>query len=601
MASNIVLSTEEFKVVGTRPIRHDGLDKVTGKARYSADMALPDMLHGKILRSPHAHARIRSIDASRALAMDGVEAVVTSADFPQPAGRVRDLAEGAMSNPKWVSNNCMASGKALYKGHAVAGVAATSVHLAEMALALIDVDYEVLPSVTDVLEAMKADAPVLHERLANVQDSGIRAGGLRSEDDDEASTNVANRYVFENGDIEKGFQEADVVVEREFRTATVHQGYIEPHATTAQWNIDGKITLWSSSQGHFIIRDTTAMILGVPVSNIKVIPMEIGGGFGGKTVVYLEPVAALLSKKTGRPVKITMSRTEVFEGTGPTSGSYMRVKIGATNSGRITAADATLMYEAGGFPGSPINQGLQCILGAYDIANGRLEGCDVVLNKPKAAAYRAPGTPAAAFAAETVIDEIAEKLGMDPLEFRLLNGSKEGTRRIPGPMFPRIGYLETVQAAKEHEHYSAELTNGRNGGVRGRGVASGFWFNGTGPASAHATVTSDGTISLVEGSADIGGGRASMAMHVAEVLGIPAEDVKPQVGDTDSVGFTSMTAGSGATFKSGWACYEAAMDVKRQLVERAARIWDITPDNVEYKDGVISHISDPELSFTFKQ
>jgi len=601
MASNIVLSTEEFKVVGTRPIRHDGLDKVTGKARYSADMALPDMLHGKILRSPHPHARIKSIDANRALAMDGVEAVVTSEDFPQPAGRVRDLAEGAMSNPKWVSNNCMASGKALYKGHAVAGVAATSVHLAEMALALIDVNYEVLPSVIDVLEAMKDDAPVLHERLANVNDSGIRAGGLRSEEDKEASTNVANRYVFENGDIEKGFQEADVVVEREFRTATVHQGYIEPHATTAQWNIDGKITIWSSSQGHFIIRDTTALILGVPVSNIKVIPMEIGGGFGGKTVVYLEPVAALLSKKTGRPVKITMSRAEVFEGTGPTSGSYMRVKIGATKAGRITAADATLMYEAGGFPGSPINQGLQCILGAYEIANGRLEGCDVVLNKPKAAAYRAPGTPAAAFAAETVIDEIAERLGIDALEFRLLNGAKEGTRRIPGPMFPRIGYLETVQAAKDHEHYSAALTKGRNGGLLGRGVASGFWFNGTGPASAHATVISDGTISLVEGSADIGGGRASMAMHVAEVLGIPAEDVKPQVGDTDSVGFTSLTAGSGATFKSGWACYEAAMDVKRQLVERAARIWDITPDNVEYKGGVISHVSDPELSFTFKQ
>ena len=601
MASNIVLSNQEFNVVGTRPIRHDGMDKVTGKARYSADIQLPDMLHGKILRSPHAHARIRSIDASRALATPGVKAVVTSADFPQPTGKLIDIGEGAMANPKWITNNLMASEKALYKGHAVAAVAAASLALAEAALALIDVDYEVLPSVVRVEDAMKSGAPVLHERLANVTDSNIRAGGLRADDDLEKSTNIANRYEFETGDVAKGFKEADVVVEREFRTASVHQGYIEPHAATAMWNPDGKVTIWCSSQGHFQIRDNSAMVMGIPVSNIKVVPMEIGGGFGGKTVIYLEPVAAMLSKKTGQPVKITMSRTEVFEGTGPTSGSYIRVKLGANKAGRITAADATIMYEAGAFPGAPINQGLQCMLGPYDIANGRVEGCDVVVNKPKAAAYRAPGTPAAAFAAETVIDEVAEKLGIDPLEFRLMNGAKEGTRRIPGPMFPRIGYLETVQAAKEHEHYNAPVSKARNGGKVGRGVATGFWFNGTGPASATATVISDGTVSLLEGSPDIGGNRAALAMQVAEVLGISAEDVKPTIGDTDSVGFTSITAGSGATFKSGWACYEAANDIKQQFIERAARIWDISPDNVQYENGVISHTSDPELKFTFKQ
>ena len=601
MASNIVLSNQEFDVVGSRPIRHDGVDKVTGKARYSADFYLPDMLHGKILRSPHAHARIKSIDASRALATPGVKAVVTSADFPQPTGKLLDIGEGAMANPKWISNNLMAAEKALYKGHAVAAVAATSAALAETALSLIDVDYEVLSSVVNVADAMKADAPVLHERLTNATDSNVRAGGLRSDDDHEKSTNIANRYEFELGDVAKGFEEADVVVEREFRTASVHQGYIEPHAATAMWNPDGKITIWCSSQGHFQIRDNSALVLGVPVSNIKVVPMEIGGGFGGKTQIYLEPVAAMLSKKSGQAVKMTMSRADVFEGTGPTSGSSMRIKLGANKAGKITAADATIMYEAGAFPGAPINQGLQCMLGPYDIANGRVEGCDVVVNKPKAAAYRAPGTPAAAYAAETVIDEISEKLGIDPLEFRLMNGAKEGTRRIPGPMFPRIGYLETLQAAKEHEHYSAPLSEARNGGKVGRGVASGFWFNGTGPASATATVISDGTVSLLEGSPDIGGNRAALAMHVAEVLGIDAEDVKPTIGDTDSVGFTSMTAGSGATFKSGWACYEAANDIKLQLIERAAVIWDISPDLVQYENGVISHTSDSELKFTFKQ
>ena len=597
MASNVVLSNEEFNVVGSRPIRHDGNDKVTGRARYSADMTLPRLLHGKILRSPHAHARIKAIDPTRALALSGVKAVVTSADFAQPSGKVADLGEGAMANPKWISNNCMASEKALYKGHAVAAVAATSLQVAEEALALIDVDYEVLPAVTDIIEAMKDDAPVLHERLANSQNVNIRPGGLRDDDDAGKATNISNHFVFELGDAEKGFKEADIIVEREYRTATVHQGYIEPHSATAMWGEDGKLTVWCSSQGHFQIRDLTSLVLGIPVSQIKVVPMEIGGGFGGKTVIYLEPVAAALSKKAGRPVKISMARPEVFEATGPTSGSFIRVKIGANKEGMITAADVTMMYEAGGFPGSPIVQACQCVLTPYEVANGRIEGYDVVVNKPKAAAYRAPGVPAAAFATESVIDEICEKLGMDPLEFRVKNGTQEGSRRIPGPVLQTVGYQETLAAAMQTDHYKSTL----EGPNRGRGVAAGFWFNGTGPACATASVNGDGTVSLTEGSPDIGGGRASMAMQMAEVLGISAEDVHPSVGDTDAVGYTSLTAGSGATFKSGWASYEAAHDIKQQMIERAARIWEIDVKDVEFKEGVASHKSDPELKLNFKQ
>ena len=597
MASNVVLSNEEFNVVGSRPIRHDGNDKVTGRARYSADMTLPRLLHGKILRSPHAHARIKAIDPTRALALSGVKAVVTSADFAQPSGKVADLGEGAMANPKWISNNCMAAEKALYKGHAVAAVAATSLQVAEEALALIDVDYEVLPAVTDIIEAMKDDAPVLHERLANSQNVDIRPGGLRDDDDAGKATNISNHFVFELGDAEKGFKEADIIVEREYRTATVHQGYIEPHSATAMWGEDGKLTVWCSSQGHFQIRDLTSLVLGIPVSQIKVVPMEIGGGFGGKTVIYLEPVAAALSKKAGRPVKISMARPEVFEATGPTSGSFIRVKIGANKEGMITAADVTMMYEAGGFPGSPIVQACQCVLTPYEVANGRIEGYDVVVNKPKAAAYRAPGVPAAAFATESVIDEICEKLGMDPLEFRVKNGTQEGSRRIPGPVLQTVGYQETLAAAMQTDHYKSTL----EGPNRGRGVAAGFWFNGTGPACATASVNGDGTVSLTEGSPDIGGGRVSMAIQMAEVLGIPAEDVHPSVGDTDAVGYTSLTAGSGATFKSGWASYEAAHDIKQQIIERAARIWEIDVKDVEFKEGLASHKSDPELKLNFKQ
>ena len=597
MASNVDISDQAFNVVGTRPIRHDGNDKVTGRARYSADMTLPRMLVGKVLRSPHAHAKINSIDTSKAEALSGVLAIVTSADFAQPGGKITDLGEGAMANPKWISNNVMAAEKALYKGHAVAAVAAINNEIAEQAAALIDVDYEVLPAVTDVLEAMKDDAPVLHERLANSTTADIRPGGLRDDDDTEKATNISNHFTFELGDADKGFKAADVIIEREYRTATVHQGYIEPHTATAMWGEDGKLTVWGSSQGHFQIRDLISLVLGIPVSHIKVVPMEIGGGFGGKTVIYLEPVVAALSMKSRRPVKISMGRSEVFQATGPTSGSATRVKIGANNDGKITAADITMIYEAGAFPGSPIVQACQCVLTPYEIADGRIEGYDVVVNKPKAAAYRAPGVPAASFAVESVIDEIAQKLGVDPLEFRVKNGVKEGSRRIPGPVLQQVGYMETLSAAMNSDHYKSKL----EGPNRGRGVAAGFWFNGTGPACATGSVNADGTVSLVEGNPDIGGGRASMAMQMAEVLGIPAEDVHPSVGDTDSVGYTSLTAGSGATFKSGWASYEAAHDIRQQMINRAARIWEVTADDVEYSNGVASHKSDPELKLTFKQ
>ncbi|HIM80972.1 MAG TPA: xanthine dehydrogenase family protein molybdopterin-binding subunit [Dehalococcoidia bacterium] len=594
---NIVLATGDYKVVGTRPIRHDGADKVTGQAKYGADIILPGLLHGKILRSPHAHARIKSIDTSKAEAAPGVHAVVTSADWEQPTGKVEDLAEGSIHNLRFMSNNILAYGKVLYKGHAVAAVAAANPHQAEEALALIDVDYEVLTPVHNFREAMKEGAPLLHERLETLSDPGLRAGGYKSDEDTAKGSNVANHFEFRVGDVEKGFQEADVIVEKETNTAAVHQGYIEPHTGTAMWQPDGSLTVWSSTQGHFNARDLLSRLLNMPVSKIKVIPMEIGGGFGAKGILYSEPVAALLAGKAGRPVKVTMSRTEVFEASGPTSATNIKIKVGATNNGKLVAGEAHLIYESGAFPGSPVPGGCNCIMGPYDIPNTYLEGSDVLVNHPKSAAYRAPGAPAAAFAMETAIDELCEKLGMDPLEFRLLNSAKEGTRRATGPLMPKVGLVETVQAAKDHPHYGTPL----EGPYRGRGVASGFWGNGTGPASAMAMVNTDGTVSLVEGSADLSGTRVAFAQQLAEVLGIPAEEIKPTVGDTESIGFTSNSGGSGATFKSGWAVYEAGQDVKRQMIRRAAKIWDIPEEDVEYTDGVLQHKSDTELKLTFRQ
>jgi CO/xanthine dehydrogenase Mo-binding subunit len=576
----------DYQVIGTRPIRHDGVDKVTGRALYGADVQLAGLLHGRILRSPYAHARIRRIDASKALALAGVEAVVTSEDLPAHGNQIAELGEGAI-NLRHLSCNILAREKALYKGHAVAAVAATSPHIAEEALKLIDVQYEPLPPVLDVRAAMKDGTPLLHDDLFT-ESLGKTAA---------KPSNVAKHFQFKLGDVEKGLAQAAVVIEHEFDTATVHQGYIEPHNATAMFNPDGNVTIWCSTQGAFSVRAQVAELLAIPVSRIRVVPMEIGGGFGGKIRVYLEPVAAVLSKKTGRPVKVLMNRAEVFEGTGPTPGSFMRVKMAADASGRLTAAQAYLAFEAGAFPGSPVGAGAMCVFACYDIPNVHIDGYDVVVNKPATSAYRAPGATNAAFAVETVVDELCEKLKIDPLDFRIRNAAREGTRRADGPVYPRIGMIETTEAAKATEHYRSPL----RGPNRGRGVASGFWFNVGLKSSATASVNGDGTVSLVEGSTDIGGTRTSLAMQLAEALGIRAEDVRPVVGDTDQVGYNDVTGGSRVTFASGWAVYEAAQDIKRQLIARAAQLWEVPPDDVSYEAGVLRSRSDAARRMTFKE
>jgi xanthine dehydrogenase molybdenum-binding subunit len=562
-----------FKVIGTRPMRHDGTDKVTGRALYGADIRLPGMLYGAVLRSPYGHARIRSIDTRQAEKLPGVRAVITAADLPSLEDKVTELGEGVI-NQRYQSDNVLAREKVLYFGHALAAVAATNVHIAQEALDLIQVDYEVLPPVLDTMQAMRPDAPVL-------------LGELRMKEFGEKSSqpgNIAEHFQHKFGDVEKAFADAEVVVEHEFFTTTVHQGYIEPHNGTALWNNDGQITIWCSTQGSFGVRDQVSDILQVPVAKIRVIPMEIGGGFGGKNPVYLEPLAAVLSRKSGnRPVKLTMNRAEVLAATGPTSGSHIRVKMGADKNGKITAAQAYLAYEAGAYPGGPVGAGAGVMFAPYVIPNILIDGYDVVVNKPRAAAYRAPGGTNANFTAEVVIDELAEKLGIDPLEFRRINGVKEGDRHTEGPVYNRIGFLETIDAAVNSEHYRSRL----EGPHRGRGVASGYWGNYGGKSSASASLNPDGSVSLVEGSVDIGGGRTAIAMQLAETLGIPAEMIRPTVGDTDAVGYTEGTYGSRTTFATGWAVYELGNKMIQEMTCRAAEYWEVEPEQVRYADGCL--------------
>jgi CO/xanthine dehydrogenase Mo-binding subunit len=578
--------SQRYRVIGTRPIRHDGADKVTGRARYGADIQLPGMLYGAVLRSPHPHARIVRIDTSRAASAPGVRAVVTAADLPEQGDRIVQLGEGSV-NMRHLSANVLARDKVLYVGHAVAAVAADNVHLAEEALRQIEVQYEPLPAVLDVLQAMRDDAPVLN---ADVRTASF---GAAPPPPDSRPTNVARHFLFEKGDVALGFRQADVVVEGTFTTATVHQGYIEPHNATALWNADGKITIWMSTQGAFTARQQTAELLRVPVSRVKVVPMEIGGGFGGKITVYLPPVAALLSRKTGRPVKLVMTRSEVFQGTGPTPGSYLRVKLGASRDGRLLAGDAWIAFEAGAFPGSPIGPACMCVFACYDLPHARVEGFDVCVNKPRSNAYRAPGSTHVAFATETLVDELCTRLDIDPAEFRLRNAARQGTRRVDGPVFGPIGLVETIQAIRDSDHYRTPL----EGKYRGRGIASGFWFNAGLKSTVTATVNLDGTVSLLEGSPDIGGTRTSIAMQLAETLGIAAEDVIPTVADTDTAGYTDVTGGSRVTFSTGIAAIEAARDIQRQLIQRAARLWEVDPAGLIYADGAVQAPDGRRLPF----
>lgn len=548
----------EFKQVGTRPNRPDGVDKVTGRAMYGADMTMPGMLVGRILRCPHAHAKIKSIDASAALALKGVKAVVTGDDFARPEDDfLRDVQE-----------NCMARGKALYDGHAVAAVAAIDAATAKAALKLIKVEYEILPHVTDVDAAMKSGAPIVQDgrTLENVP------AGM--------SGNVTSHSEFGHGDPKAGFAKADKVVERSFKTAATHQGYIEPHAAVASVTTDGKGELWCCTQGHFFVRTLCAGMMGMEASQLRVTASEIGGGFGGKTTVFIEPVALMLSKKAGRPVKVVMTRDEVFRATGPTVSTSIDVKIGMTKDGRITAGEAYLRYSGGAFPCGTIDMGGQAAFAAYDLEHVRTYGWNVLTNRPKEAAYRAPGAPQAIYAVESVVDELCLALKLDPLDVRLKNAAKKGTKSSYGPTFPEIGLVATLEAAKKHPHYAAPLGEGQ-----ARGLSCGFWFNFGGNTCVSLNVNTDGTVGITEGNPDIGGSRASVSLMAAEELGVPYEQIRTIVADTNSLGYNDVTDGSRVTFAVGLATIKAARDAIQKMCKRAAKVWDIDEEAVEWKDG----------------
>ncbi|SPJ28071.1 xanthine dehydrogenase family protein molybdopterin-binding subunit [Falsiruegeria mediterranea] len=548
----------DFTFVGTRPDRPDGLDKVTGRAKFGADAVAPGMLFGAIVRSPHAHARIVKIDTSKAEAMKGVKAVVTRADFAT-----------GLTGEFWnVQENVMAGDTALYDGHAVAAVAATSALDARDAAKLIEVEYEVLPHVTDVDKAMAADAPVIRDGTA---DGSVPEG---------MHPNVVRYHESGHGDVAAGFAEADLVIEDSFKTEATHQGYIEPHACLASLGADGKGELWCTTQGHWYAQKHCAALLGIETSQLRVTASEIGGGFGGKTTVFIEPVALALSRKANRPVKLVMSRSEVLRATGPTSSTSMDVKIGMKKDGTITAAEGVFRLQGGAFPGAPMEFTAMCAFAPYALENVRQVGYDVIANRPKQAAYRAPGSPMAAFAVESVIDLLCQELDLDPVEVRLKNASKKGTKASYGPRFDDIGLVECLEAARDHPHYSAPLEQGQ-----GRGISCGFWFNHGGETSVSLALSEDGTVQVSVGTPDIGGSRASMALMASETLGIPYENIRVTIADTATLGYNDVSHGSRVTYASGLATIKAAQAAIAEMCKRAAAKWGIPEDAVKWEDG----------------
>ena len=571
----------EYSVVGKRLPRVDALEKVTGEAVFSVDVSLPNMIHGKVLRSPHAHAAVVRLDVTKARTLDGVLAVVTASDVPGYKNR------GELS---FTQLPHLARDKVVYAGQPVAAVAAVSVEIAEKALDLIEIDYEELPPVLDPLEATQPSSPLVHDILRTniITDS--------QPDRDDKRSNVAYHFKINKGDLEAGFNEADIILENTYRTQKVNHGFIEPFAAVASVDKAGKVTVWTHSQGLFTARQMIAHFLALPTSQVKLVPVEIGGGFGGKTYQPVAPLCGLLAMKSGRPVRMEMTRDEVIKDSRPAAESIVTIKMGVTRKGLITAASASLIYDSGAYP--EMSHGMFTsgnVLCQYKIPNVSIDTKDVLTNKVPSAYYRAPATPQAHFAMESHLDIIAETLDMNPLQLRILNAAEEGDTQPNGEVFSRVGFKETLERMVDYLQIKGKL-EGKN---RGRGIACGFWHGGSGGFGVYINVNNDGSVNLVLGVTDISGSRTSIAQIVAEELGLPLDQVKVVIGDTETGPWGSNSVGSLTVYSLSTAAYRACQDVKAQLSSLAAKRFEVDPSEIEFSKGLFQVKANTEKSISF--
>ena len=582
---------QEYRIVGKPITRIEGVGKVTGKTVYADDMKLPRMLHAKLLGSPHAHARIKSIDASKARNYPGIAAVITAAELPPFRKSESDRRHAIF-----------AVDETLFYGQPVAAVLADEPHTAEAALELIEVEYEELTPVLDPVAAIREDSPLARSPLGEVdrtEEKGHITAEVEQKEAEGEPSNIASQMSFTRGDVEQGFAEADVIVEETWRSAMVHQSYIEPHATIADYDPgpDGELAIWTSTQAPFYIRDEVSKALRMPESRIRVTATEVGGGFGGK--IYLtELMVAMLAMAVRRPVKYIMSRKEDMLAATPAPQAIIDLKTGMKKDGTLTALKARLIYDSGAFPGAPMLPGCLTVGGYYKCANLEIRGLEVLTNKVSVGALRAPGAHNATFALESHMDMMAKELGLDPLEVRFKNAMEEGDPLPSGQPYTRIGLKQCLDAIGNSQLWK-DRSEAKQHPNRGIGLAVGGWLGGLQPASAIVSLNGDGTINVIVGSADITGTNTSFAQITAEVLSVPLSMVGVTTGDTKSAPFAGMSAGSKTTITVGLAVKKAAEDAQQQMLKIASRRLECEPDDLEMIDGEIRVKGSSDKSLTF--
>jgi len=590
-------TTRDVKGVGLSIPRPDGPEKVTGQVQYVADLKPRGLLHAKLLRSPHAHARIVSIDTSRARALPGVRAVITAADIPQLKRKAPTRAHAVL-----------AIDRVVFVGQPVAAVAADELAIAEEALDLIDVRYEVLPAAVDPLQSMKPGAPPVAEAGTEADTSEALAhgsvSGVTTETKPAKAVNISQQAKLGRGDVAKGFAESDVVIEKTYRIPMVHQGYLEPHAVLAQWDTNGQLTLWASTQGSFNTRSEVAEVLELPENTIKVIPMECGGGFGGKIRALCEPITAVLARVTGRPVRYVMTRREELEAGNPAPQVIIRLKSGVKRDGTLMALEAETVIESGAFSGAVLAVSSVFLASLYLWPAFEVRGFEVLTHKPSIAAYRAPVAPHTIFAIDSHMEQIALVLGMDPVEFRLRHLQSEGKPMANNQPWLNNGAIEVLQRIAEHPLWKNRAqwkASGENGRLRGTGLALGGWLGGLQPTGATVRLNPDGSLQVLTGQVDIAGTNIALAQIAASAYGVDIDKVKITTGDTDVAPVTGLSAGSKTIYTVGVAVMEAAKNARQQTLEIAAKEMEAAVQDLEIENERVVVRGVPDRGVTLAQ
>jgi CO/xanthine dehydrogenase Mo-binding subunit len=586
-------TTRDVKGVGVSIPRPDGPEKVTGRVQYVADIQPKGLLHAKLLRSPHAHAKIVSIDVSAAKALPGVRAVLTARDIPHLKKKAPTRAHAVL-----------AIDRAVFMGQPVAAVAADELAIAEEALDLIKVEYQVLPAAIDPLKAMQPGAPPVADAGTEADTSEALAHSAVAIAKSEApakAVNISQQARLQRGDPAKGFAESDHVLEKTYRVPMVHQGYLEPHAVLAEWDRNGLLTLWASTQGSFNTRSEVSDVLGIPENQIRVIPVECGGGFGGKIRALCEPITAVLAQVTKRPVRYVMTRREELQAGMPAPQVIIKLKTGVKRDGTLMAIDAETVIDSGAYSGAVLAVSAVFLGSMYKWPSFDIRGFEVLTHKPSVAAYRAPVAPQTIFAIESHMEQIARDLGLDPVEFRRRHLSKPGDPMVNGQPWQSNGAHEVLSRIADHPHWKSRkewVAAGKNGKRRGVGLALGGWLGGLQPTGATVRLNPDGSLAVLTGQVDIAGTNISLAQIAASAYGVDTDLVRITTGDTDTAPMTGLSAGSKTIYTVGAAVLQAAEDARRQTFEIAAAELEASVHDLELVDGKVTVRGMPDKGIT---